>query len=169
MAKVDPPHEGKGTRSELLSILKRADGREVSQLAKELDISGVAVRRHLSVLDRDGHVCYRTAKRGRGRPVRIYQLTETAETFFPNRSGGVAQELLQRVQDTAGAKAVNSAMQSRMDDLQKRYEVQLRGARSLKKRMEKLAEVRDAEGNYCSLKPAPADRVKGGVRLVLCH
>jgi predicted ArsR family transcriptional regulator len=169
MAKVKPPPEDKGTRSKLLAILKRAGSGEVSQLAKELNISGVAVRRHLVVLERDGHACYRTVQRARGRPVRIYRLTETAGTFFPNRSGGVALDLLQRVQDVVGAKAVESAMQSRMDDLQDRYEAQLGSVRSLKKKMEKLAEIRDAEGNYCSLEAAPLDRVKGGVRLVSRH
>jgi predicted ArsR family transcriptional regulator len=169
VAKVNPSTEDKGTRSTLLAILKRAGSGEVSQLASELEISGVAVRRHLAVLEKDGHVHYQTVRRARGRPVRIYRLTAAAETAFPNSSEEVALDLLQRIENVAGSKAVEAAVQSRMDDLKDQYTAQLRGIRSLTKKMEKLAEIRDAEGNYCSLELVSTDRAKGGVRLVARH
>ena len=45
-----------GTREAILNILRRRDGVSVDAFARDLELAGATVRRHLDVLLRDGYV-----------------------------------------------------------------------------------------------------------------
>ncbi len=160
---------GGGTREALLEILKRRGEADVSALAEQLGISGVAVRQHLAGLERDGLLAHRQERRPVGRPVRVYRLTARAEQHFPQSSGSVAMDLLAHVEEEVGTRAINSALEKRFDDLEARYSKKLKGAKSWKQKLELLAEVRDAEGFLCNVESASVRETRGGVRLVHHH
>ncbi len=162
--------EKAGTRRTILEILKRSGESDVNGLTKELGISGVAVRQHLTILEEAGQVTFRLVRKPVGRPARVYTLTEAAEKVFPQNTDKVAMDLLARMEQLMGRAALDRLFETRLKDLNKQYRKKLRGARSLKKKLELLAEIRDAEGYLCNVEPAEGGpRAKGGVRLVEHH
>jgi predicted ArsR family transcriptional regulator len=158
-----------GTRSLLMELLKREGESDVASLARELGISGVAVRHHLAALERDGHVAQRSVRRPVGRPARLYRLTEAAERVFPQISDRVALDLLARTEKLMGAEALDRVFRSRLRDLDKHYREKLSGARSWAEKLRVLAEIRDAEGYLCGLEQVSIAEAKGGWRLVEHH
>jgi predicted ArsR family transcriptional regulator len=157
------------TRSTLMELLKRAGETDVASLAEDLGISGVAVRQHLAALERDGKVAQRSVRRPVGRPAKLYRLTEAADQAFPQASAQVALDLLARLQKLMGPEAVEKLLQARLRDLLKRYQEQLKGAKSWAKKLKILAEIRDSEGYLCDPESAPSSQARGGLRLVEHH
>lgn len=157
------------TRMTLMELLKRAGETDVASLAGQLGISGVAVRQHLSALERDGKVTQRSVRRPVGRPAKLYRLTEAADHVFPQTSAKVALDLLARLEKLRGPEALEKLLQARLRDLLKRYQERLKGARSLTKKLKILAEIRESEGYLCNSESAPTSEAKGGVRLVEHH
>jgi predicted ArsR family transcriptional regulator len=157
------------TRTTLMELLKRSGETDVASLAEQLGISGVAVRQHLAALERDGKVAQRSVRRPVGRPAKLYRLTEAADQVFPQASAKVALDLLARLEKLRGPEAVEKLLQARLRDLLKRYQEQLKGAKSWAKKIKILAEIRESEGYLCDSEPAPASDAKGGLRLVEHH
>jgi predicted ArsR family transcriptional regulator len=153
----------------LMEMLKRAGETDVASLAKQLGISGVAVRQHLAALERDAKVAQRSVRRPVGRPAKLYRLTEAADQAFPQASAKVALDLLARLEKTKGPEAVEKLLQTRLRDLLGRYQEQLEGARSWARKLEILAEIRQSEGYLCDSESAPSSEAKGGLRLVEHH
>lgn len=79
----------------------------VGELAEHIGVSEVAVRRHLSVLERDGLVTAETVRReGPGRPCAKYHLTDRGRRLFPDQSAQFACELLEFLEEEHGRSAV---------------------------------------------------------------
>ncbi|MFA9445516.1 helix-turn-helix transcriptional regulator [Egicoccus sp. AB-alg6-2] len=81
-------------RAAIVERLRRDHDASVAELARELDISEVATRRHLAVLEEDGLVAAQTVNQGRGRPAARYSLTADARRLFPQGHDQLAGELL---------------------------------------------------------------------------
>lgn len=94
------------TRAVIVERLRRGS-RSVAQLAESLDLSEVAIRRHLQVLERDGLVDAQTVRRdGPGRPSAAYTLTDRAQRLFPDNSAQLANELLAYLEEEHGREAL---------------------------------------------------------------
>ena len=72
------------TRRRILIALKERGGMTADELAENLGISSVAVRRHLTNLERDRLVDHKQVQRGMGRPSYVYRLTEAAHQMTSN-------------------------------------------------------------------------------------
>lgn len=68
----------KGTRDEIISLLRQKPEWTVLELADRLNIAPAAARRHLEVLAVDGMVEHRAVKQSTGRPYFAYRLSEQA-------------------------------------------------------------------------------------------
>jgi predicted ArsR family transcriptional regulator len=105
-----------GTRSAILEILRRRSTVGVDDLARELELAGATVRRHLDVLLRDDYVAV-TQERGRtGRPRHIFSLTEAGVELFPHHYVRLTHRLLEeivglRTEETSGRDGVAIADQ----------------------------------------------------------
>jgi len=64
------------TKTEILALLKRADGSTVDDLASSLGLASMTVRQHLTALERDTLVRAEGVRRATGRPHYLYRLTE---------------------------------------------------------------------------------------------
>lgn len=82
-------------RRAVVEMIKRNGGQTVEQLAEYLGVSPSAIRQHLQYLIGEGLVDFRESlPHGRGRPKRLYELTEVGEELFPRHSGSIALRLL---------------------------------------------------------------------------
>ena len=96
-----------------------------AELADELDLTPAAVRRHLDHLAEDGTLEGRERRvygqRGRGRPARVFALTEAGRDAFDQAYDDLATEALRFLADTAGEEAVVAFARKRMSFIERDY------------------------------------------------
>ncbi len=102
-------------RAAIVERLRCEGEQTVADLAQHLDVSEVATRRHLAVLDEDGFVTARTVPQGRGRPVARYRLTERARALFPQRYASMASELMDFITSEHGREGLRSYLKWRLE------------------------------------------------------
>jgi predicted ArsR family transcriptional regulator len=94
-------------------------------LGERLGLSPAAVRRHLDALLADGTVTTREARphglRGRGRPARLYALTDAGHADGPAAYDELAAAALRFLADTGGPQAVEHFAQARGAELEARF------------------------------------------------
>jgi predicted ArsR family transcriptional regulator len=94
-------------------------------LAERLDLTPAAVRRHLDQLLEDGAVEAREprtqAHRGRGRPAKVFALTESGRDGFDQQYDDLANQALRFLADTAGPEAVRAFADRRASFIEERF------------------------------------------------
>jgi len=133
------------TRRRILIALKERGGMTADELAEKLGISSVAVRRHLTNLERDALVDHEQVQRGMGRPSYVYQLTEAAHQIFPHNYDRIASYFLETIQELYGQQAVERIFEHHTQELAESYRPQVNG-KHLPDRLEQLTRLREAEG-----------------------
>lgn len=133
------------TRDRLLVLLRRRGGRTVTQIARELRVSTVAVRQHVAALEAEGMVRCGPPLPSRGRPARPILLTEAARGRFPDGNGPLALELLEEVEALGGRELVLEALRRRARRLSREWKASFAG-KPLAERVRLLADIRDRDG-----------------------
>ncbi len=94
-------------------------------LAERLDLTPAAVRRHLDHLVAEGAVEAREPRaygtRGRGRPARLFALTEGGRDRFDQQYDDLALQALRFLAETGGEEAVMAFARRRVEDLESHY------------------------------------------------
>lgn len=121
-----------------------ADGPSTAaQLARALGVSGTAVRRQLDALIAEGSVASRhqgaLGRRGRGRPARVYLLTDVGRERLPHGYDELAVEALDFLADHVGPDAVTAFARRRAEQLVESVRDELDRASSLSERVRILA------------------------------
>jgi predicted ArsR family transcriptional regulator len=107
----------KAPRSAIIDLLKSRGGASVEELAQELAVTKVCVRRHLSLLESDGLIRHEEQRHERGRPRHIYRLTEKADCLFPRRYDEFARGILGQLEREYGLEALERLLAARADEL----------------------------------------------------
>jgi predicted ArsR family transcriptional regulator len=141
------------TRKTIVKILKTSGPLGVSEIAKRLEITEMAVRRHLNTLERDGYIDSQVVRQSMGRPMHMYRLTEAADDLFPKNYHTLVLDLLTEIDDQH---AIGALFDKRKDKLLNKYESSMSG-KSLEERIGKLAEIQNANGYM-----ADWERTNGG-------
>ncbi|WP_053365912.1 helix-turn-helix transcriptional regulator [Bacillus sp. FJAT-27245] len=111
----------KPTKERILELLKKESSMTVASLTNRLNITHMAIRKHLNVLETDGIVLSREARQPMGRPLQIYSLTAKGEALFPKNYEGLTLDFLQDIQELYGEEAVNELFQKREKRLTEEY------------------------------------------------
>jgi predicted ArsR family transcriptional regulator len=114
------------TRDRVRSLLLELGPSTAATLGDRLGLSPAAVRRHLDALLSDGTVTavvprLRTPARGRGRPARLYALTDAGHAAGPSAYDDLAAGALRFLATAAGSSAVEAFAQARVAELEARY------------------------------------------------
>ncbi len=80
-----------GTRAGIVELLQHNKGLTVDALTDSLGLAAATVRRHLDVLQRDGHVEHEAVRRSTGRPHYLFKLTQAGRELVPGHYAGVAE------------------------------------------------------------------------------
>jgi predicted ArsR family transcriptional regulator len=111
------------TRERVAELLLRTGGATAATLGADLGLSPAAVRRHLDAMLADGTVAESdsspTGKRGR--PARLFALTEAGREAFPHAYDSLATSALRYLAATGGADAVRTFADARVAELEQRY------------------------------------------------
>jgi predicted ArsR family transcriptional regulator len=142
-------------------------------LGSRLGLTPAAIRRHLDNLLADGMIETRTARtygnRGRGRPARVFVITDAGRSEFEHAYDDLASNALRFLAETAGPEAIAEFARRQLSDLERRYAPAVaRG--DLPGRVQALAEALSADGYAASAGPAPAiGQIEGGEQLCQHH
>jgi predicted ArsR family transcriptional regulator len=137
--------EDTSTRREIIHILRTVGPLTVGELGQRLGITHVAVRRHLTSLERDGLVTSVQERLPMGRPTRVYSLTEAADSLFPKKYGSLTLELLDFMSQQDDS-LVEKFFANRGETLVEKYGPEVTAGASLEERVARLTEVQQANG-----------------------
>lgn len=149
----------KESRSAIIDLLKINGAMSVEQLASEMDVTKVNIRRHLGLLESDGLIAHAIEHHGpqnRGRPRYLYSLTEKACCLFPQIYDEFAREVLVQIERTFGDDGLRKVLAARADELIGQLKIEFEGL-SFDERVRRLAKVMTAKGYL-----AEARRMKDG-------
>lgn len=146
------------TRAKVLETLKKSDGLTADQLAEELGVTSMAVRKHLAALERDGYVESTVARRPIGRPAHIYRLSPRAEGVFPKHYDGVITDLLEDLIETDGVEKVEDLLARRGDRIKRLLRRYIDPKASLEERVAGLTRGMDEIGYLAAWEPVDERR-----------
>lgn len=156
------------TRHTVARLLLERGPITAAAVAEELGVSPTAARRHLDVLLAEGEVCTRESsphtRRGRGRPAKLFLLTEVGRARFGHAYDDLAVAALQFIADNEGEQAVRSFAERRMAALVADHREALAGVNTPMERAEVLADALTREGYAAS-----TQRVGSGEQLCQHH
>jgi predicted ArsR family transcriptional regulator len=118
---VDVPTRQRVARSILVDGPSTA-----ADLAERLDLTPAAVRRHLDQLVEEGAVTARepraSSTRGRGRPAKVFALTEQGREGFDQHYDDLAVQALRFVAETGGEQAVREFATRRVAFIEEQFD-----------------------------------------------
>lgn len=142
------------THQAVLFHLKRNREMSVADLCEALQITAMAVRRHLLGLQQEGLIESKLIKQQRGRPTYRYSLTEKGESRFPSAAGGFAFDILDAVHETRGAEGVTELLEIRDEYLVKKLKPEFE-VLPLETKVEKVAKIFADNGYMTDWKALP--------------
>jgi len=143
----------KGTRGEIVALLRERGECTVADLAEAIGIAPAALRRHLEILAGEGTVEYRAVKQPTGRPYFAYRLTEQAREAAVNDYPRLLERLvtevaaLDRTQtaDKDGRELLATVFANMTRHVAADYQARIRGE-TLEERVASVTEVLREEG-----------------------
>lgn len=141
------------TKQNILQELLKQGQANASALAKALDISSQAVRRHLSELETEGLIEHSAVQAGMGRPQHYYQLSHQGRSLFPHRYGEFTVSFLDTLAETFGKERVGTILAKQWQKKAREYRDRL-GNGTLAQRVSKLVQLRQEEGYMAELHQA---------------
>jgi predicted ArsR family transcriptional regulator len=152
------PGSERGTRGRIARLILENGPATAAGLSARLGLTPAAVRRHLDNLQADGMIETRIARtygsRGRGRPARLFVITDSGRSAFENAYDDLATSALRFLAETAGPAAVAEFARRQVADLEARYRPAVDAAPA-DGRVQALADALSADGYAASASGAP--------------
>jgi predicted ArsR family transcriptional regulator len=133
------------TRKVLLTLMKTKGSSSVNEMAKELGITEMAIRRHLNMLERDGLIEAKLTRQAMGRPMHLYSLTLLADDLFPKNYHHLTLDLLGELDSADGNNMAGQLFERRKQRLLQKYMGRMEG-KDLVDRVAELADIQNANG-----------------------
>ncbi len=108
-------------------------------------MTSMGARQHLMTMEADGWVSFNDEARGRGRPVRLWHLTEQAWQRFPDSHSELTLQLIDNIQQLFGAVGMERLIDQREQQQLARYQAELNQP-ALADRLAALTAQRTREG-----------------------
>lgn len=161
-----------GAPARVARVLLEGGPATVAGLARDLNLSTTAVRRHIDALVAAGFVAPierppfgTSSARGRGRPAKTYAVTSTGRDAFDQAYDDVAVGALRFISEKVGSAGVLDFARHRAGELETRYARVLAGATDQPERAARLAQALTDDGYAASSEKAPG----GGAQLCQHH
>lgn len=135
----------RNTKEQILSLLKQNGSLTIMELAHELEITEMAVRRHIQTLERDKLIRSNVKKQTMGRPSKVYQLAEQGEDYFPKKYKEFSLEILRGLKEAGQEQLIKDILLKRRERLLEQYKLDQK-EESFKGKMENLRRIQEHEG-----------------------
>jgi predicted ArsR family transcriptional regulator len=136
-----------GAKRRIIERLKRADTVTAPELAAEFGLTDTAIRQHLEALE-TAELVQRSVSpsSGRGRPPVRWRLAPSASSLFADRHADLTVELIASIRSALGDEALDRVVRTRAERQLANYRAALDSASTLPEKVQRLAEIRSAEG-----------------------
>jgi predicted ArsR family transcriptional regulator len=152
------PEADASTRHRVASSILEHGPSTAAELAERLGLTPAAIRRHLDALLATGRVEAREQRvygaRGRGRPAKVFALTDTGRAGFYAAYDTVANQALGYLAEVAGADAVTRFAEQRIAAVEQRYAERLATAEPGTTPAEALAAALTDDGYVATTLPS---------------
>lgn len=135
----------KNTKEQILSLLKVNGSMTILELAQELNITEMAVRRHIQTLERDRLIKSEMKKQTMGRPSKVYQLAQEGEDFFPKKYKEFSLELLQGIKEAGQEQLLQDILVKKREKQLEQYQSEFKGKSFLEK-LNVLKKMQEQDG-----------------------
>ncbi len=141
------------TRARVARLIMENGPVTAAALGTTLGLTPAAVRRHLDHLLKDGMIQTRVARvygnRGRGRPAKMFAITDAGRSAFEHAYDDLAASALRFLAERAGPEAVAEFARRQVAELERRYQPVVASA-PLADRVRVLAEALSVDGYAAS-------------------
>lgn len=141
------------SRKRILTLLKENGPQEALTLAAELKITDMAVRQHLYALEEIGDICFALEARPKGRPAKLWQLTNQANNHFPNAHAEFSTELISSIRTVFGDEGMEKLLDVRLEKQIRDYSSEISVSSPLQEKLKSLSEIRTREGYMSDVIP----------------
>ncbi|HEU5454901.1 MAG TPA: helix-turn-helix domain-containing protein [Nocardioides sp.] len=152
---MSPATHDQPTRERVVRSILVNGASTAAALAERLDLTPAAVRRHLDALLEEGMIAAREprsqATRGRGRPAKVFVLTEAGRDHFDQQYDDLAVQALRFLAETGGEQAVREFANRRVEFIEERFGATLADNPHLSP-TEALAQIFTEEGYAASVR-----------------
>jgi predicted ArsR family transcriptional regulator len=149
----------RSTRARIARLILENGPVSAAALSTRLGLTPAAVRRHIDGLLAGGMIEVRStrrpASRGRGRPAKLFVITDAGRSAFEHAYDDLATSALRFLADVAGPGAVAEFARRQVAELERRYRPVMASADPDAK-VKALAEALSADGYAASATGAPA-------------
>ncbi|WP_421201678.1 helix-turn-helix transcriptional regulator [Aeromonas enteropelogenes] len=135
----------------ILFLLKSHGPQSAAALGEQLQMTSMGARQHLMVLEAEGWVGFSDEARGRGRPVRLWHLTEQAWQRFPDTHSDLTLQLIDNIQQLFGEVGMERLILQREQQQLARYQAHMTQA-GLADRLIALKALRTREGYMADMR-----------------
>ncbi|MEO7588399.1 MAG: transcriptional regulator [Arachnia sp.] len=146
----------RSTRQRVIDSILQHGPSTASQLAGRLALTPAAIRRHLTALLLDGTLADSEQRvygaRGRGRPSKIFSLTDIGRSEFHHTYDDLAISAMRRLRDSAGVEAVREVAAERLNGVEERFN-EMRAANPERRAVDVLADSLALSGYAPVVKP----------------
>jgi len=140
------------TRRRIVKILKTEGPLDSATLAQRIGVSAMAVRQHLYVLQDQKIVTAKERPVPVGRPAKYWELTRKADRLFPDAYAELSVSLIDSLNDAFGADGLQRILERRTARQGAAYSARIPAAMPLRRKLQKLVEIRTEEGYMAELR-----------------
>ncbi|MBC6463522.1 helix-turn-helix transcriptional regulator [Actinomadura sp. HBU206391] len=163
-------HSERDTRARVARLVLERGPITASGLGRLVGLTPAAIRRHLDALLSEGMIEIRRARpqaqRGRGRPAKLFAITDAGRSAFVHAYDDLATSALRFLAETAGEQAVAKFAHRQLAELEQRLGPVVRAVPP-HQRVRALAEALSSDGYAASASKAP--QAGGGEQLCQHH
>lgn len=138
------------TREQILCLLKKTPQLSAGEIAEKLQITDMAVRKHLNTLEKDQMIATFQIRQAMGRPRNVYQLTEQGEAYFPRRYADLTLDFLQDLEQLHGEEMILQLFTLRENRLVDQFRSRMSGT-TWDEKVKQLAQIQDEKGYMVEL------------------
>ena len=159
-APLDGRESDDSTRERVARSILEHGPSTAAALAERLGLTPAGIRRHLDVLVNRGQLEAREQRtykaRGRGRPAKVFALTDAGRSGFYAAYDDLAVQVLDFLAAQGGEEAISKFAASRVADMEARYAEALESAPEGTSPAQMLADVLTTDGFVASVQPSAA-------------
>ena len=145
------------TKDKILDLLKKDVSLSVNELTECLQITHMAVRKHLNNLEKDGSIESHEMKQPMGRPLQLYSLSKKGERLFPKNYEGITIEFLRDLKEISGEESITLLFKKREQRLTKEYSAKMEHKLNSDK-IKELVRIQNEKGYMANLSQLEPNR-----------
>ncbi|WP_144569619.1 helix-turn-helix transcriptional regulator [Bacillus pseudomycoides] len=144
--------EARTTKEEIVQLLKINGEQTVASLAESLEITEMAVRRHLSKLEKEKIIQSKMVRQHVGRPTYVYDLSQKGEDSFPKDYKQFALEVLEDLESIGDETLVNAILKARTNRMEEQLQKPISRQDNVWQKLREVAVIQEKKGYMVQVK-----------------